>query len=193
MAKVLAISAHYDDVEIACGGTLLRHRDKNDKITIAVTNCEDDFAGLPEERFAEQVNSCRILGAELVNLSSKRWDEKQIIGALDGLRVDTIYIPYCKDTHQDHVRAFEIGKALGRKNFVDKVFQYISPTSFECYPNYFKLIDFEEKEKLINEFKSQTLRRPDYIEVARAQNKLFGLLAGDKYAEGFNIIKYVEN
>ena len=32
--KILAIGAHYDDVEIGCGGMLLKRSDKGDEITI---------------------------------------------------------------------------------------------------------------------------------------------------------------
>ena len=34
--KVLAIGAHFDDVELGCGGTLLKHRDRGDDIYIVV-------------------------------------------------------------------------------------------------------------------------------------------------------------
>jgi LmbE family N-acetylglucosaminyl deacetylase len=190
MARILAISAHYDDVEIACGGTLLKHREADDSILIAITTSGDPLAGEPVERLREQLESCKKLGALLFHYDGET--EKEIIQELDMINADTIYIPYCKDTHQDHIKAFEIGKAIGRRASVKKVFQYISPTSFECYPNYFKSIDYARKENLISVFKTQIDRRPDYLKITEAQNRLFGLLSGTEYAEGFNIIKYVE-
>jgi len=190
MARVLAISAHYDDVEIACGGSLLKHRDIGDEIFIAVTKCEDDLCGTPVMRLSEQFKSCKILDSRLFHFDGE--SKKEIVAELDNINPDIIYIPYCKDTHQDHVEAFEIGKAVARKVGIKRVLQYISPTSFECYPSYFKAIDFYEKEKLIQVFQSQISRRPDYIEIAKAQNKLFGLLSGFNFAEGFNIIKWIE-
>jgi LmbE family N-acetylglucosaminyl deacetylase len=190
MARVLAISAHYDDVEIACGGSLLKHRDAGDDIFIAVIKSGDDLCGDPIIRQDEQIKSRNILNGHLFCFGKRT--NKEIVAELDNINPDVIYIPYCKDTHQDHIEAFEIGKAVARKVGIKRVLQYISPTSFECYPSYFKAIDFYEKEKLIQVFQSQVSRRPDYIEIAKAQNKLFGLLSGFNFAEGFNIIKWIE-
>ncbi|CAB1080506.1 hypothetical protein D1AOALGA4SA_8185 [Olavius algarvensis Delta 1 endosymbiont] len=73
--KIFAIGAHFDDVEIGCGGTLLRRAAEGDQIFIlTVTNSEYSKPnGGPKRRGnvakAEAQEAAKILGAELICLN----------------------------------------------------------------------------------------------------------------------------
>lgn len=45
MKKILALGAHYDDVEIGVGGTLLKHVNNGDKVFIAITDSDESRTG----------------------------------------------------------------------------------------------------------------------------------------------------
>jgi len=67
---VLAVGAHPDDVELGCGGSLVRLRALNRKTAVVdLTRGELGTRGTPETRLKEAANSAAILGLEFrVNL-----------------------------------------------------------------------------------------------------------------------------
>ena len=181
--EVLAIGSHFDDVEIGCGGILFHHQARGDPITIAVLNSDDPLVGDVTTRSKEQNKSCSMLSANLIKFNST--DQiSHIVNLLDNLKPTTLYFPHQEDYHQDHVKAYQVGKAVGR----DKrktMLAYLTPTSFNYYPNALKEINLIKKIDLINCFVSQVERRPDYLETMKAQHKFFGSLIGVDAAEGF--------
>jgi N-acetylglucosamine malate deacetylase 1 len=70
--NILAVAAHPDDVEICCGGTLLRYKQAGHRIRIALTtsgNIGSNTAASREEiaaiREREQLAAAEVLGAEV--------------------------------------------------------------------------------------------------------------------------------
>ena len=81
--NVLAIGAHPDDLEFMCGGTLLKCRDRGDRIFIALTtsgNTGSNVIPTKEEnaavREAEQLACCEHYGAEAMFL---RFDDEGLL------------------------------------------------------------------------------------------------------------------
>lgn len=64
-ARVLAVGAHPDDVEIGCGATLLRHRAAGHPVTI-LTLSRGAVGGERETRRREAIGAAVMLGAELL-------------------------------------------------------------------------------------------------------------------------------
>ena len=190
--KVLVLGAHYDDIEIGCGGTLLKHRDSGDEIYLAVTSSDDTLCGLPEVREAEQAESAKMLKALLGKFKEKDSIEK-VVGFLDKVDPDTLYIPFEHDYHQAHTRTSKIGYALSR-NVKISVLKYLTTTSHSYYPNYLSVIDMERKKVLVSMFASQMDRKPKFMEIMVAQNRFFGsLIPGNGfYAEGFIVHRIVD-
>ncbi|MBL4661624.1 MAG: response regulator, partial [Alcanivoracaceae bacterium] len=62
--RILAIGAHPDDVEIGCGGTLLRHKQENDDICI-LTLTNGEKGGQSSMRSLEAKKASQILSAHL--------------------------------------------------------------------------------------------------------------------------------
>lgn len=81
--NVLAIGAHPDDLEFMCGGTLLKCKDRGDKIFVAMTtsgNTGSNVIPTKEEtaatREAEQLACCEYYGAQTMFL---RFDDEGLI------------------------------------------------------------------------------------------------------------------
>lgn len=185
MVRVLAIGAHFDDVEIAMGGSLLIHKDRGDDVHTAVLFSDDAYAGNIAVRASEQEMARRTLEASL-HCFATGLTIKEIVGDLDKIKPDLLYFPYEVDYHQEHRFASEVGLAMSRKIGMS-VLKYITITSYDYYPNYLQLIDIMEKGELVGCFESQMERRPDIFERMLAQDKFFGsLIPNDgEYAEGF--------
>ena len=194
MERILAIGAHFDDVEIGIGGTLLKHIEKGDRVFLAVTDYGEFRTGDPKDRLNEQYNSLNKMNLDRTYLflfEQNIKDEDSIINTLDQLNVNTIYVPYEKDTHQSHRRTSIIGQAIGRKKHITSFF-YDCGSSYEFYPNLFSMINFEKKLELINCFKSQIKCGAINLDIVNKKESYFASLITDKldqYAEGFIVRK----
>lgn len=156
MKTILAVGAHFDDVEIGVGGTLFKHIDKGDLVYIAVLEVDEYRTGDTSTRIKEQYEALDILGVPKKNLVRfvSRTDEAYIVGELDRINPDIIYTSFDKDTHQAHRRCSLIGQSVGRKKHITTIF-YGGGSSYDFHPCIFSPIDFEKKLLLLNCFKSQ--------------------------------------
>lgn len=113
--NVLAIGAHPDDLEILCGGTLARCRDRGDEVTmLLMTDGSAGHAEIPPDRLAEirraEANaSADRIGAQFVWLGLRDEfvfnDEPTrllLLDAIRGARPDLILTHNPDDYHPDH-------------------------------------------------------------------------------------------
>src|SRR5437764_400198 len=64
--RILAIGAHPDDIEFACGGILLVEAERGNEITLCIcSRGESGTNGTPEEREAEARYAADLLGAKI--------------------------------------------------------------------------------------------------------------------------------
>lgn len=183
---ILAIGAHYDDVEMGCGGTLLKHIRMGDNVIVAITSSDDTRAGDVEVRLEEQEKSNEITGFNCT-LFKRSASIETIVGILDRIRPHILFYMHDKDTHQDHIRAHRIGAAVSRKKLITS-YVYDGGSSYEFYPNIFSLIEFSEKEKLIQCFKSQISRGTIKIDIIKKKEMYWASLVSsvpEAHAEGF--------
>jgi len=185
MERILAVGAHIDDVEIGCGGTLLKHKEQGDYICVAAVKADCPDGGDSKLRQEEQVVAAELIGSDLIMLPGNI-SITDIVNKLDKINPTIIYFPYKIDHHQDHYRAFQAAMATGRRPDVG-LFGYLVTTSYEYYPNYFSIIDIEKKKKLVSIFKTQIERKDRYVDMFVNQNRFFGTLVDEDgiYAEGF--------
>lgn len=191
--KILAIGAHYDDIEIGCGGTLIKHIENNDDVYFAITSSDEFRTGSSYQREQEQRQVFRILNLNCIKLKtySYKQDVNEIIGHLDLLKPDLVFTQYYNDTHQDHKRCSIIGEAVGRKRTTTTVF-YDSGSSYDFQPNVYSVIDFDRKMHLLNCFQSQISCGAISLDIIKRKNHYWASLISDhpdKYAEGFMIRK----
>lgn len=191
MERVLAIGSHIDDVEIGCGGTLLKHRDAGDKIMLAVLKSDEKITAPAHIRRAEQRASRYILKAAS-RLFNQNSNIESVIEELDDYEPTVLYFPFENDYHQDHHLASVVGFAVSRRVEIT-VLRYLVTTSHSYFPNYLRVINIEEKKELVSVFASQMERRPKFMEIMEAQNRFFGsLIPGDgHYAEGYVLHRIV--
>jgi bacillithiol biosynthesis deacetylase BshB1 len=114
---VLAIGAHPDDVELACGGTLARLSQQGRRVGILhLTRGERGTRGTPEQRLAEAEKAAAALGAaELAFLDcgdgSLRFGEAEedaLIEVLRTWRPEIVLGPPPRDRHPDHGRSHDL-------------------------------------------------------------------------------------
>jgi N-acetylglucosamine malate deacetylase 1 len=114
---ILAFGPHPDDIEIGLGGTVARHTAAGHSVGLCdLTDGELGSNGTREERRAEALDACRVLGASFrENLG---WPDGGIADTIEMIRsaVDlirrhrprSIAIPYWDDRHPDHVAASRV-------------------------------------------------------------------------------------
>ena len=110
-------AAHADDVELSCGGTIVRIGKSGRRTGIVdLTRGEMGTRGTPAMRRRESRNSARILGAlfrEQLDLGdgglrTGREEELQIIDVVRRWRPTLVFAPWPDDRHPDHTRAGRI-------------------------------------------------------------------------------------
>ncbi len=113
--NVLGVGAHYDDLELGCSGTLIKHVQKGDKVTMMVItdssykNPNGDLIRTADVAYREGLKAANIVGAELICLNYETFmvpfDEaltKEITRRIEELNIDTIYSHWICDLHRDH-------------------------------------------------------------------------------------------
>ncbi len=142
--KILFIGAHYDDIELGCGGTILRHIEKGDDVVcVSLSDCGNN------DLKNECENSLNLLGVHLYFLRNEfkvrefQNKRQQILDALIIINKDfnanLVYTHSQHDRHQDHavvgqesLRAFRNTSILtythshNRINQVDNYFVTLS-------------------------------------------------------------------
>lgn len=204
--KVLAIGAHSDDVELGCGGTLLKHKENGDEIYILVVT---DSAYISQtkkyhrtsvEAKREGERSARYLNAKLMYCNKKAValvpTEKLVLEIetiVNQIKPDVVYTHQPNDSHADHAAVGYVSIRACRK--CDKVLQYRSNWYImdNCQDdNYYvdisKFID--DKIKILNFFKSEMkFVNGSWIDFVKKQNSAAGAKVNVAYAETFHLVK----
>jgi len=114
---ILAIGVHPDDIELGCGGTILKHIAAGKKVGVLdLTHGELGTRGSGELRLVEAENSAKILGIsarENLGFSdgffrNTKENQIEIIKILRKYQPDVVLCNAPKDRHPDHGRASEM-------------------------------------------------------------------------------------
>lgn len=197
---VLAIGAHPDDVEIGCGGILLRHMAQGDRIVI-LTLTGGAHGGTKSERIVESQRAAELLGAELIigdlpdTSVSEGLDTISLISdTIRRHRPNVIYTHTFSDAHQDH-RATHRATIVAARG-VDNLYCYQSPSStIDFKPTLFKEIGdhLDQKVKVIGMYRSQVASRP-YLEseLITATSKYWGRFSDYRLVEPLEVVRRSE-
>jgi N-acetylglucosamine malate deacetylase 1 len=149
---VLAIAAHPDDVELTCGGTLLKMAQKGYKTGILdLTGGEMGTRGTPEIRAKEAAKAAKILkvswrgtlGVPDSDVQASRQHKLRLASVIRELRPRTVILPYWEARHPDHYHASALGyegcflaglKQLPIEGEPYRPFKILYATSFEGMP-----------------------------------------------------------
>ena len=206
--KVLALEAHFDDVELGCGGTLLKHKENGDEIHIlCVTHSEYEnkscnFIRTRDEARAEGERSARRLGATLhcmdmtpLVLIPTEQLVLQIENLVNEIKPDRVYTHSPTDNHADHATVGYVSVRACRK--CKEILLYKSNWYIIDTPdndNYYVDItsQFFEKKEILLFFESEMRKcNNSWIDFVEQQNKAAGAKIGAGYAETFSVIKMV--
>ena len=209
--NVLAIGAHYDDIELGAGGAIAKHIDHGDNVFMAVvthsgyTSFDGKVIRLKETALKEGQAAAAALGVKAQNLISLNYETKdvkygsELIETLDRIindnDIELIYTHWIHDVHQDHSA---IGRAtLNASRHTPRVLMYRSNwyKSTENFgSNFFVDISgqMERKIESLNAHVSETTRRgPSWVTFVKNQNRTSGIEMGTEYAEAFELVKWI--
>lgn len=198
---VLAIGAHPDDVEIGCGGILLRHVARGDRVHL-LTLTGGEEGGLVHERADEQRMAAKLIGAQLIHadLEDTRVTEggptiSVIKAAIDDVKPDIVYTHTDRDVHQDHRNVHRATLVAARG--VPRVYCYQSPsTTIDFRPTRFVAIDafVDRKVVVIGAYASQVkVRRYLAEDVLRATVRYWSRFGQSTFAEPLEVIRESED
>jgi bacillithiol biosynthesis deacetylase BshB1 len=115
---LLAIAAHPDDVELTCGGTLLKATEQGYKTGILdLTAGEMGTRGTPETRLKESAKAGRILRVAHrenlrlpdAHLEANMESKLALAQRIRALKPHTVILPYWEGRHPDHYTAARLG------------------------------------------------------------------------------------
>src|ERR1700738_1002288 len=173
---LLAIAAHPDDVELTCGGTLLKMAQRGYKTGILdLTAGEMGTRGTPEIRAREAARAARFLGVKWrgtlgvpdSDVQPSRQHKLRLAGVIRELRPKTVILPYWEARHPDHYHASTLGyegcflaglKQVPIEGEAYRPFKILYATSFaDVRPTFVVDItkEFERRRKAILAFSSQ--------------------------------------
>ena len=159
---VLAIAAHPDDVELTCGGTLLKMANLGYKTGILdLTAGEMGTRGTPETRAKEAAMAAKILkvvwrgnlGVPDSDVQASRRHKMLLAQMIRDLRPHTVILPYWEARHPDHYHASQLGyegcflaglKQLPLTGAPFRPFKILYATSFEGMPPSF-IVDITDE------------------------------------------------
>jgi len=220
--KVIIISAHPDDEALGCGGTLLKHIKTGDEIAWLIITNIFEHQGFSKEKIKErqaEIESAKsLMGiSKLYKLDYPTMslsDETLIemvprIGAIfQEFQPEIIYILNRSDAHTDHLITFKSVMSCTksfRYPFVKRVLMYetLSETEFGItlpenvfMPNYFVNISeyMDGKLELMKIYKSELGEHPfpRSLDNIKALAHFRGASVGVKYAEAFQLLKYID-
>jgi N-acetylglucosamine malate deacetylase 1 len=206
--NVLAVGAHFDDLELGCSGTLISHVDKGDRVIMLVltnsayNNHSGDLIRDKDIAYDEGVKAANIIGAELICMDYETFlvpfEEsltKEISRYIEERDIDMIYCPWVHDLHRDHHYAAKNTLMAGRH--VPRFLMYRSnyyDTEQIFRGNFYSDITdvMDKKIEVIKAHKSELERvRFKWLDFFKNQNANDGQKIGVKYAECFEVVRYL--
>jgi bacillithiol biosynthesis deacetylase BshB1 len=204
---LLAIAAHPDDVELSCGGTLLKMAHAGYKTGILdLTAGEMGTRGTPEIRAKEAAKGAKILrvswrgmlGVPDSDVQPSRQHKLRLAAVIRELRPKTVILPYWEARHPDHYHASTLGyegcflaglKQLPIDGEPHRPFKILYSTVFASVRPTF-VVDitphFEQRRRAIRAFASQFL--PKKTESRKQFKKTNVFLAIDRLEDEMNLL-----
>lgn len=194
--NILALGAHPDDIEIGCGGTLLKYARAGHHVYLMILT-DGARGGDADMRRNEQLSSSRILGVREIfwggyddtELPVARAAIQQIEDVVKKIDPAFIFVNYLDDTHQDHRHLAMCTVTATR--YTRNVLFYETPTTQNFSPTVYVDIDglLEDKVRSLEAHASQVRKTNveglSILEVAGASAHFRGLQGRVRSAEAF--------
>lgn len=206
--NVLAVGAHYDDIELGCSGTLIKHVQNGDSVSMIVVtdsgykNPDGDNIRDAEAARMEGLKAADIINATLICLEYKTFEVpfddilgKILLKYIERLEIEIIYSHWVYDLHRDHQYAGKSTLMAGRhvprflmyrSNFYDTEQRF----NGNFYSDITDVMDY--KIEVIKAHKSELKRvRYKWLEFFTKLHENDGQKIGVKYAECFEVVRYL--
>jgi N-acetylglucosamine malate deacetylase 1 len=206
--NVLAVGAHFDDIELGCSGVLIKHVLAGDRVTLLVITdsaYENPNGSVIREREAalrEGRRAAELIGAELHCLDYKTFNVPfddylgcKILRCIEQLGIDTIYSHWVHDLHRDHQFAGRTTLMAGRH--VQRFLMYRSnfyDTEEQFRGNFYADISavIDRKIEVVKAHRSEMERvRYEWLNFFLKQHENDGQKIGVKFAECFEVVRYL--
>lgn len=205
MKNILFVGAHFDDIELGCGGTVTRFKDEGRRVIgLVLTNSAyTNFSGkvYRTEKMAlrEGRAAAKILGIEMEygGYETKKLEfEEELVEYINKIiykhSIDTVFCHWINDVTHDHVAAARAAITAARHVPNILMFQsnwYLGPEPFRA--NFFVDVTnhIDTKIRAIKEHKIEVSRRGErWLEFFLGQNRSAGKMVGVEYAESFQLV-----
>jgi LmbE family N-acetylglucosaminyl deacetylase len=206
----MAIGAHLDDIEIACGGTLAKAIKAGHEVRVLImsksgyTNKDGIVQRSDEQAVEEGVKALHTLGIteiEILDFPTKDIPfRSDVVNAIDvriaAFNPDIIFTHHPFDTHQAHEGVAKASIAAARRKNTVFFYEPITPSGRSYVP--FKpslYVDIEStlcmKIASLKCHKSEYKKfgAEDWIEGVRCRCGFRGYEIGKKYAEAFEVLR----
>ena len=207
MKNILAIGAHYDDVELGVGGTLAKLKKEGANVyKITLTDNETNFSAMNihvdnASSVLCSAKACKILGIEeITEFATSKCNElkyssslmQRIEKIIFEKKIDTVFIHFRDDFNKDHVAAYELCITAAR--YCENILMFYSNgyLAFEQFnPTiFFDISDFIDlKRKALEAYDGDHNRFGSMFETVLKRNEVYGYACQVPYAEGFVPIK----
>ncbi len=208
--NILAIGAHFDDVELGCAGTLARHIAEGDNVYIYVvtlsgySNQNKKIVRSNQVAKKEGLKAMKILGVKqlicgnfkTLNVEFDERLNKEIIKIVNSKKIDCIYTHWHGDIHHDHQ---SVSKAtMHSARHVKKILMYRSnwyESPYQFKGNYYVDITktWNLKKKAILCHKSELNRVGlKWLDFFYNEAKNAGQKMNVDLAEVFELVKYLK-
>ena len=209
--RVLILSPHTDDAELGCGGTIVKLiKQKKEILWIVFSTAEESLPkGLPKDslvkEFIKVVKSLdlkpknyKIFNYKVRKLSEKRQEVlEELIRIRNEFKPNLVIGPSLNDFHQDHsVVSYEMIRAFKTSS---SIICYELPWNHVKFDTqlFIRLSNEEIRKKveMLNFYKSQYLVKKHYFstEFIEGLASTRGVQIGTKFAEAFEVVRWIEN
>ncbi len=208
--NVLAIGAHFDDVELGCGGALAAHAASGDNVYVFVatlsgfTNQYDQSVRSNDVARAEAEEAMRVLGVKQMFCGDFKTLEVefvdglniQILRLVEQLGIEQVYAHWTGDIHHDHQAVARA--SLHSCRHVPRLLMYRSNwyhSTLDFRGNFY--VDITEhwdvKEQAIRAHQSELERTgAKWISFFRNEAENAGQRIGVRYAEVYEVVKWLQ-
>lgn len=207
--NVLAIGAHFDDIELGCGGALAKHVANGDTVFAYVAtlsgfkNQDNEVIRSNETALREGIKAMEILGVELIRgsfntLEVEFTDELNvdILQIVKQKNIQKVYTHWMGDVHHDHQAVARA--SLHSCRHVPRLLMYRSNwyhSNVDFKGNFYVDISqtLDKKMEAVSAHESEMDRtHRKWIEFFTNEAANAGQRIGTKFAEIYEVVKWLE-